>query len=229
MDSVQKQNTFYFKMGLLLITLVIVGFGSAMFNAGKSPLELPLLFHIHALVYIAWFMLFIIQTKLISKHNYNLHKNLGYSSILLVISMLVTAFFMSAVSYSRGTSPIPNTTLEQFMSFPLLDLSGLIIFYLLGVFNRSKANIHKHCMLITSIAIMDPAIARLAMSIGAPPLAILIHIGLVVLVMLYDKRSTGKINLITWLGLAFVVLRIVFFLTIATTEEWALFMDMIYA
>jgi hypothetical protein len=115
------------------------------------------------------------------------------------------------------------------MSFPLLDLSGLLVFYLLGVLNRSKAIIHKHCMLICSIAIMDPAIARLAMSLGVPPLTLLIHIGLVVLVMIYDKRSAGKIHFITWLGLAFVVFRVAFIFTIGATEAWVSLMNSIYS
>jgi hypothetical protein len=228
MDGAQKHNTFYFKMGLLLTVLVIIGFGSAMIKGEKSPLDLPLLFHIHALVYMAWFLLFILQTKLISHHKYNLHKNLGYSSIFIVIAMLVTGFLMSITSYERGTSPVPGTTIEQFMSFPLLDLSGLFIFYLLGILNRSKAMTHKHCMLICSIAIMDPAIARLGMSLGVPPLILLIHIGLVALVMIYDKRSAGKIHFITWMGLAFIILRLAFIFTIGGTEAWASLMNSIY-
>ena len=228
MNDTQKQNTFYFKMGMLLVVLVIAGFGSIMFKEDRSPFDLPFLFHIHAAVYISWFLLFILQTKLISNHNYNLHKKLGYSSIALVIGMLVTSFLMSATSYSRGTSPIPDTTIQQFMSLPLLDLVGLIVFYTLGVFNRSKAILHKHCMLICSIAIMDPALARFTLSLGVPPLAVLFHIGLIALVMTYDKRNAGTINVITWLGLAFVVLRSVFFFTVAGTESWASLMDAIY-
>jgi hypothetical protein len=115
------------------------------------------------------------------------------------------------------------------MSLPLLDLVGLSIFYTLAVFNRSKAILHKHCMLIASIAIMDPGIARIALSLGVPPLAILFHIGLIALVMIHDKRIAGKINVITWLGLAFVVLRAVFIFTVASTEGWASLMDSIYS
>jgi hypothetical protein len=76
-------------MGLLLIVLVIADFSSMMFKEDRSPLDLPFLFHIHGAVYIAWFLLFILQTKLISNLNYNLHKKLGYSSIATVIGMFV--------------------------------------------------------------------------------------------------------------------------------------------
>ena len=229
MDGIQKKNTFYFKMGLLLLGLVFLGFGSAMFTGGKSPFELPFVFHVHAFVYIAWFVLFILQTKLISQHNYSLHKNLGYSSVFIVLAMILTGLLMSASSFERGISPVPDTTIEQFMSFPLVDLSGLLIFYLLGVINRSNAIFHKHCMLVCSIAIMDPATARLAFSIGLPPLTLLIHIGLIVLVLIYDKRSAGKIHIITWLGLAFVILRLVFIFTVGGTEAWASLMNSVYA
>jgi len=201
-------------MGVLLLGIVFLGFGSAML-VGQ--------------VFIAWFILFILQTRLVSTKNFQLHKRLGYSSIALVAAMLVTGFLMSATSFTRGTSPIPDTTIQQFMSLPLLDLTGLVIFVTLGILNRSKADLHKHCMLMASIAIMDPALARFTMSLGVPPLAILLHIVLVVMVIVYDKRNAGTVNIITWLGLVFVVLRTVFIFTIASTPNWAVLMNALYS
>ena len=112
-------NTFYFKMGLLLLALVIAGFGGAAMVRGGSPLELPLLFHMHGLVFIAWFLLFINQARLIGKRSYDSHKTMGLLSLILVAGMLTTGVMIAAESYSRGTSPVPNVSIQQFMAFPL--------------------------------------------------------------------------------------------------------------
>ncbi len=216
-------------MGLLLTSLVIAGFGLTMIKEGRSPTDLPFLFHLHAVTYLAWFLLFIFQVKLIGERNYNLHKKLGYGSILVVIAMLITGFLVASASYARGRSPIPDTTIQQFMSFPIFDLLALFIFYCLGVLNRSNARFHKHCLLIATIAIMDPGIARLSLSLGVPPLTIFLHVGLVVLVMIHDWQKSRSIHVITWLGLAYVILRIIFIFTVATTEGWASLVDSIFS
>lgn len=228
MNDSSGQNKFYFNMGLLLLSLVIIGFGSVMIITGRTPDDFPIVFHLHGAAYIAWFLLFIVQAKLIGQSNYDLHKKLGYSSLAILAAMLVTGFLVAASSYARGTSPVPDTTIQNFLAFPMIDLMGLTIFYILGVLNRKNALFHKHAMLITSIAIMDPAIARIAISLGVMPLALLLHIGLIILVMLHDSKTQGRIHFITWMGLAYVVLRVVFIFTIGATEQWAALMDSMF-
>lgn len=229
MVEAQQSNTFYAKMGMLLLALLVAGFGSAAFIQGRSLMELPVIFHMHGAVFIAWYLLFINQARLIGGGNHALHKKLGYSSVAIVTLMIVTGFMVSSHSFDRGLSPIPDTTIQQFMAFPMMDLVGILIFYTLGVAKRGDALFHKHCMLIMSIAIMDPGIARLAISFGFPPLAILVHIGLVIMVMMYDRRTAGKIHMITWAGLAYVILRVVFIFTAGASEPWANLMNRMFA
>ena len=221
-------NQFYFKMGILLLALVIAGFGSAAIALGRPPLELPLLFHIHGITFVLWYLLFIYQASLIGKHNYALHKQLGYSSVIIVAAMLVTGFLMALGSYVRGMSPVPDMTVQNFLAFPILDLLGLTFFYVLGVVNRNKPVVHKHAMLIMSIAIMDPALARLSFVIGFPPFALLLHIVLVSLVIFYDRKSAGKVHWVTWLGLGYIIARITFIFTAGGSEAWANLMNSIF-
>ena len=228
MSADNSVSYFYRNMGILLLALVLAGFGFSALGNEKSPLDLPTLFHIHALVYLAWFSLFIIQTSLITKSNYNTHRSLGYASLLLIPAMLITGFMMSVVSYDRGISPIPNTTIQQFMVFPLQDLVGLVLFFAIAFLNRHVAVTHKHAMLIMSIAIMDPAVARLSFVLGFPPAAALMHIALVVMVILYDRKTYQKIHWVTWAGLVYVIIRSVFIFTIGATGGWASLVDSMY-
>jgi len=225
MNNLGVINRFYLNMGLLLLALVIIGFGLAAFSRGTNPANLPVLLHVHGLTYIAWFGLYIFQTNLIGKNNRSFHRKLGYSSVVVVVCMLVTGFLMSAYSYERGVSPIPDMTVQQFLIFPLIDLLGLSLFYGLAVLNRHRPLVHKHCMLLACIAIMDPAIARLAAEFGFPPASLLMHIALVGLVIIHDRRTHGKVHLVTWLGLGWIFLRIVFILSIGATDSWHTMMD----
>ncbi len=53
MGHVFHGNRFYLSMGLIMLGLVVVGFGSAAFVRAQNPLEMPLLFHIHGVTYLA--------------------------------------------------------------------------------------------------------------------------------------------------------------------------------
>lgn len=228
MNEEHVTNRFYFKMGLLLLALVIAGFGSAAVMRGSNPAELPLIYHLHGLSYLLWFSLFILQANLIGKANYALHKKLGYASMLVFASMVVSAILVTTASYERGTSPVPGTSMQQFLAFPVQDILGLMFFYTMGVLTRGKALLHKHCMLMACIAIMDPALARMSFFLGFPPLTTLLHVGLVGLVIFHDRRTAGKVHPVTWMGLAFVILRVVFIFTVAATPGWESLMDRIF-
>ena len=228
MSDTGQGRSFYRNMGVLMLVLVFAGFGSASYVRGTSPLDSPALFHVHGLIYIAWYLLFIFQAHLIGSNNRALHQKLGYTSPVVIIAMLITGFMMTAGSYERGISPIPDTTVHQFLAFPLMDLVGILIFYSMGIAKRGDALFHKHCMLLTGIAIIDPGVARIAISLGLPPLALLLHIGLVVLVMVHDRRTAGKIHIVTWAGFAYVFLRIAAIFTMGATEGWANLMDSIF-
>ena len=228
MSEEHATDRFYLKMGLLLLALVVLGFGSAAIERGSNPADLPLIYHLHGLSYLLWFSLFIFQSSLINNRNYALHKKLGYASPLVLGSMLVTGIVVATASYERGTSPVPGTSIQQFLAFPLADLLGLTVFYAMGVITRGKALFHKHCMLMACIAIMDPALARFSFSLGFAPLAILLHAGLVGLVIFHDRRTDGKVHPVTWMGLAFVILRIVFIFGLAATPVWASLMNHIF-
>lgn len=225
MNNAQMSNRFYFNMSLLLLTLVILGFGLAALSRGSNPADMPVLYHLHGLVYITWFALFVIQTHLIGKNNRGLHKKLGYSSVVLVICMLVTGFMMTEHSYVRGVSPIPDMTIQQFLVLPVIDLLGLSLFFSFAILQRNRPLVHKHSMLLSCILIMDPAIARLSFAMGFPPAALLIHVSLVGLVIIHDRRTYGKVHPVTWLGLTWLFLRVVFIFTIGTTETWKNLMD----
>lgn len=221
-------HKYYFRMGLLLLILVISGFGSFALVENRNPANLPLIFHIHAVSYICWFALFICQARLINRKNHALHQRLGFLSVIVISSMLITGFIMASRSYSGGESPIPDMTIQQFLSFPMWDLLSIIIFFSIAIINRRKALTHKHAMLMLCIAIMDPALARLAMSIGVPPLVLVFHFSLVFLLVFHDRKVHQQVHWVTWLGLAYLIARVVFIFTLGATDTWASLMDSLF-
>mgnify|MGYP005993368513 FL=1 len=222
-------NRFYQGMGVLLLALVVIGFGLAALVRQQNPLDLPISFHLHGLVYLAWFGLFIFQASLIGNNNRTLHIKLGQLSIVLVIAMIVMGCIMAQSSYNRGVSPIPGMSIQQFMAFPVFDLFGLLLFYSLALFKRFDAEFHKRAMLFTSIAIMDPATARIGEVIGIAPFPVIAGLFLVLAVIWHDRKVLSRVHLITWFGFLWVFLRLGFVFGFAATDMWANIANTLFA
>ena len=178
---------------------------------------------------LALFGLFVFLAQFIGKNNRCLHKKLGYSSVVVVAGMLLTGFMMATHAYSRGISPILNMTVQQFLAFPVIDLLGLSLFFGFAVLKRNKPIVHKHCILLAYIVIVDPAIARLAFVLEFPPAALLIHSALVGLVIIHDRRTYGKVHPVIWIGLGWVFLRVTFILSIGVSDGWATMMNVFFS
>ncbi len=229
MSEVKIQSRFFINMSLLLLGLVILGFGANSFALGLSPLDMPWLFHIHGVTYLLWFILLVVQTRLIANSNRLLHKMLGLSSLVIIPMMVATAFMMSGVSYDRGISPIPDMQIQQFMALPMLDIVAIILFYAIAFLNRHTPLTHKHGMIVLSVVIMDPALTRLGIVLGFPPLGLILHLMLIGMVILHDRKTYQKIHWLSWFGLVYIIARPVFLMTVAGTEGWTNLIDGLFA
>lgn len=216
----ESGHRFYPVMGSIMLAIVLAGFGLAAIDRGQNPLELPLLFHLHAAAFLSWYALFIVQASLIRKDHRTLHIKLGTFSPVVVTVMMVTGILMVRHTLEQGVSPIPNIRIEQFVAFPTADLAGLGTFYTLALLRRSDGAFHKRAMLLTLIAIIDPAAARCGIALGFPPLPLLVSLGLIGALIWHDRKMLGRVHAITWFGLAWILLRPAFVFGFAATDFW---------
>ncbi len=220
MTHTDTGHRFYPLMGAVMLILVILGFGSAALARGQNPLDLPLLYHLHGVIFIAWFVLFIVQASLIGRDHRSLHIALGKFSLVVVALMLVTGVLMAGDALERGVSAIPGVSIEQFVAFPISDLTGLVVFYTLAIARRADAVFHKRAMLLALVAIMDPATARCGIVWGFPPFPLVASLALIGALIWHDRRVLGRVHGLTWFGLFWIFLRPAFVFGFAATDLW---------
>lgn len=228
MTSNRVSDSFYVRMGFVLLILLFAGFVPFIMMRFETDGTMSSLFIVHGLLSLMWFILYTYQASLIPGKNVKRHIFLGKSSIILAIAMVITALMVTQNSFDRGSHSATPFSPEHFLILPMIDVVSFTIFYSLAFLNRKKADTHKHFMLITGILIMDPAIARLALTIGFMPIGLLIHFGLIGALILYDRKKDGSIHFATKLGLAFLVLRYGLVFLVGPTESWAKFVHMIF-
>ena len=215
-------NAYFRTMSIILISIALVGFFlNGFLNQDKMPSPYFLLIF-HAIVMVSWYVLFIVQTRLIKKRHISTHKKLGLWSLLLTISILISGIWITYVAYEKVADTL--TTALNFAA-----LFNFSVTYFMGYFYRTRIEWHKRAMLLAGIAIVAPAIARLVIALQLPePMVILGYLLLILSLIIHDIVR-DKINLrfsIAW-GLV-IFLGVVAAASIGTTDSWSAFLTKIW-
>ena len=217
---------FFLIMGLILIAIVVGGFALPVFARPGGVSSLPLLLHLHGAVFFAWFVLFCVQAKLIGSGNVHLHMSLGKASVLISAAMIILGYFVLRGAVARPEFSIAGMPPAPSAMFPFTDIVNFTIAYGLALANRRVPAAHKRLMLLAGILIIDPAAARLVMTIGAsPPLILLLELALFAALITYDVITRRRPHWTSMLGLGLYVLALVAKLTVAQQPVWASFVD----
>jgi len=168
--KIRTDDIYFTAMSLVMLAIVIIGFGPTYFYRGVvlAPLPSPLV-HIHGAAFTCWILLFIVQNLLVASRNVRLHRRLGYVGAVLAASMVVLGVLVDTAAIRRGGVP-PIFTTPQFI---LINDLGVALFGSLvaaAVWQRRNGPIHKRLMLIATIGIMPPAITRYAVFVAHQPL-----------------------------------------------------------
>ena len=152
---------FYFFMSLLIAATVVYGFSHTidhnLLHASSLP---PFVLYIHAIVFPAWVVFFIVQSALIRSHNVGLHRRLGWFGVGLGVAIVILGAWtsVSMVKFSIQQNDPFNST--AFTIVQVLDLASFAVPFGLAIYWRKKPEFHRRLMLIASCALLDAAFGR---------------------------------------------------------------------
>jgi hypothetical protein len=152
---------FYFFMSLLVAATVVYGFSHTIDHnlIHASPLP-PFVLYIHAIVFPAWVVFFIVQSALIRSHNVRVHRRLGWFGVALAVAILVVGAWtaISIVRFSiEQKDPFDSVA---FTIVQVMDLACFAVPFALAIYWRKKPQFHRRLMLIASCALVDAAFGR---------------------------------------------------------------------
>jgi hypothetical protein len=220
---------FFLFMGAILTAIVLFGFIPPVLSKPNGAFSLPLLYHVHGMVFISWFGLFTLQAYLVRGRNLRLHRRLGQSSVGVAIAMLITGYFMMRAAYALPAFSIGNNSHAASMLFPTTDLINFSIVFVLGFLNRAKPLAHKRLMLLAGILILDPAVARMIGTIEAHFAFIpIVELGLFGLLIGYDLVRLKRPHWSSLLGLSLFFAAMALKFTLAQTPAWSDIANMLF-
>jgi hypothetical protein len=204
---------FYSRMAIAMLFTALVGFsrtyflglisGHATTVTGRVP---NVTVHVHALLFMSWLVLFIVQTSLIAAHRVKVHRKLGYFGVALAAAMIVVGGRTAVEAARLGAVP-PGANPWNFIAIPFGDITTFATFFLGAVLWRNDKDKHKRLMILASACLMSAALVRWP---GVMALGVLASYGLTLLFPIagavYDRWSRGRVHPVYWWGLALIVL-----------------------
>jgi hypothetical protein len=197
----QRERAFYTTVALLAALIVFVGFARTYYLKeffGIRPL--PLLVHFHGLIFTAWIVLFVVQTRLVATRRIKLHRTLGVAGGALATLMVVVGFATAIGAAKHGaavTAGPPGVPPLVFLVVPFMDIVMFVVLAGAGFVWRRRSDIHKRMMLLATISILPPAVARMLITLHTP-LNPLLFFGIPDVVLLgciaYDCTTRRKLN-----------------------------------
>jgi hypothetical protein len=243
-DPFRKQayrSSYFFWMSVILLLLVIAGFGSAALVMSTEDLEeLPFRLHIHAVLLLCWFIWFVLQTSLIRSARISVHRRMGKVGALIGALCIfagplatigaVRKFHLLGLDWGTDMSAYPKLgidgmTVEQFSRFLVFgNFASVVVFGVLlvfAVYYRTHAETHKRLILLASLSFAGPPLARISRwpglggedGIFIPVMFLVLLLSLVV----HDLFVNRRVHKATWVGLLFLILTNAAFIGVSGT------------
>lgn len=198
----RSARRFHTGMATAFLVTTLVGFSPTYYlkSVTHAPALTPLV-HVHALVFTGWLVLLLAQSALVAAHRVDLHKRLGIAGAALA-SVMVPLGLFTAVAAARAGRSAPGLAPVELMVFPFGSILLFGAFVAAALWNRRRPELHRRLILLATVAIMTPAIARLPFVGQRPVIALLLSTLFVVAGAVHDVRTRGRVHpLYVWGGL----------------------------
>ena len=230
-DAWRRDRRFFTGMAVAALVTVLAGFAPSYYlkavfgrpTVSGAPVLSPLL-HLHAAVFTAWIVLFLVQTRLVAARRVDVPRRLGVAGGALALAMVAVGLTAAIDSARRGATIAGGPPALVFLAVPVADL---VIFSTLvggGLYFRRRPDTHRRLMLVSTISILTPAIARLPGVIAGGPLAFFALTDLFVVAgLVYDKATRGRVHPAFWWAGGLLLASQVGRLAISGTSAWLAF------
>jgi len=142
-------------------TIVVVGFAPSYFLRALAPARpLTFLVHCHGALMSAWFVLFLVQSRLVANHRLAAHRRLGIAGATLAATIVVVGITTAIQAQRLGHRP-PGVPVEFGLYagvVPLTVFGGLVA---AAVLLRRRPETHPRLMLLATLAVVQAAAGRL--------------------------------------------------------------------
>ena len=168
--------------------------------------SLPALLQVHGMVFTAWIALLIMQIRLVSRQRIALHRRVGVFGALLAAALVTVGFEVAVHAAKRDVLAGGGRPPLSFLAIALGDLVVFAVLVAFALAFRRNPDAHKRLMLLATIALLPPALARLPLSSGGTPIWFFGAADVFLLAcLLFDRFARGRVHAAFLFGSCFIV------------------------
>lgn len=210
--STSGGSWFYVSAPSILLVIVAVGFARSFYLRNLlGGGDLPAYIVLHGIALTLWFLFFLVQALLVAMGRVRIHLSLGFVGAGLAAIVLG----LSAMVVVR--SVVRETPLVIIGDMALLALFAILV--TAGVLFRGKPETRKRLMVIASIGIVAPAIARWPAAQSALPLSVILpQLLLIGAQIVYDVLSRRRVHPATVWGMTLYLIAVAITVPLASSE-----------
>src|SRR5487761_222306 len=164
-NRTRGRGSFYTWVAVGVFLIVFAGFVRTYYlKILFGTRALPLLLHLHGLIFTLWFVLFFVQARLIARHRVDVHRRLGiFGAVLAPLGACVAiavAFHAGRRSYLANPASLTVLSVRPLA----VDFGSSLTFALLvaaALYFRRRGDIHKRLMVVASCGLLLPGVGRL--------------------------------------------------------------------
>jgi len=150
----------FFLRAAILMTVVIVAGFSLQLAMGRSTFASPLRVHAHAIVFMGWVGIYLLQNIFVASGRMALHRLLGWIAALWVVPMVVLGCVVTVAMVRLGTVPFFFRPLQFLVFDPMavFTFAGLTI---AAILLRRRTEWHRRLHFCGMTILLAPAFGRL--------------------------------------------------------------------
>jgi len=150
----------FFLHAAIAMTLIIVAGFSTQLVVGRSTFYSPPLVHAHAIIFMGWVTIYLLQNVFVATGRMTLHRRLGWVAAGWMLPMIVLGFGVTLAMVRRGQVPF----FFQPLHFLVFDPISVLTFAALtgsAILLRERTEWHRRLHLCGMAMLMGPGFGRL--------------------------------------------------------------------
>lgn len=237
-----ERSSFFFWLSVLLLSFLLIGFAPTLYlRAFVSVEPIPAYLHVHGIVLTSWYVWLIVQTYMVRSGRTATHRRLGVIGAVIGLAVVfagpmatlgaVGRIRAAGIDWDTDMSALPFLGVD---GVPMINFASQVVwanFLSIAVFAgllaaaillRRTPQAHKRLIVLASIAIVGPALARISRwpVLGGEdgPFIPVVSFGLLLSLIVHDLVTTRRLHTATWMGCGSIALATIAQQLIAASE-----------
>ena len=150
----------FFMRGAIVMAVTIVAGFLIQLVMGRSSFGSPVRVHVHAILFMGWVAIYLMQNILVLTGRTDLHKRLGWVAAIWLVPMVVSGFVVTVAMVRNGTVPFFFQPVQFLVFDPVavLTFAGLTV---AAILLRRRTEWHRRLHFCGMTILLAPAFGRL--------------------------------------------------------------------